>query len=138
AEATSVGICLDCHSPHAGNGKLLVRPSTMETCIQCHERDQFTRQYSHAALEDGCETCHNPHDNDMTKLRGADANELCAGCHDTENIHSHPVTGGKDPRTGESLKCISCHEVHSANHEKLLKFDQKRDLCIQCHATGMH
>jgi predicted CXXCH cytochrome family protein len=137
-DAASVGICLDCHSPHAGNDKLLVRPSVMETCVQCHDRAQFTRQYRHAALDEGCDACHNVHDNDMAKLRGADANQLCAGCHDVENVHSHVVTGVPDPRSGEPLRCISCHEVHSADHEKMLKFDQKRDLCVQCHSAGMH
>ncbi len=137
-EAASVGICLDCHSPHAGNEKLLMRPTVMETCVQCHERAQFTREFKHAALDEGCDACHDVHANDMAKLRGNDANELCAGCHDVENIHSHPVTGKIDPRTGQTLKCISCHEVHSADHENLLYFDKKRDLCVQCHSAGMN
>ncbi|HEX5133206.1 MAG TPA: cytochrome c3 family protein [Candidatus Krumholzibacteria bacterium] len=136
AEAASVGVCLDCHSPHAGHDKLLVRASVKETCLQCHDRGMFTKQFQHAALDEGCEACHDVHDNDMSKLRGPDANELCAGCHEIENIHTHAVSGKIDPRNGEPLVCVSCHEVHSADHESLLPFDQKRDMCVQCHATG--
>jgi predicted CXXCH cytochrome family protein len=138
ADAAAVGVCLDCHSPHAGHDGLLVRTSVTETCVQCHDRGEFTRQYRHAALDEGCDACHDVHDNQVDKLTGADANALCAGCHDVENIHSHPVTGHPDPRNGEPLACISCHEVHSADHENLLSFDQKRDLCVQCHAAGMN
>ncbi|HEU4365969.1 MAG TPA: cytochrome c3 family protein, partial [Candidatus Krumholzibacteria bacterium] len=135
-EAGNVGVCLDCHSPHAGHDGLLVRTSVQETCVQCHDRGMLTREFRHAALDEGCEACHDVHENNMDKLRGAGANELCAGCHEIENIHTHPVKDVVDPRTGAALNCVSCHEVHSADHEHLLPFDKKRDMCVQCHATG--
>ena len=116
SEAGSVGVCLDCHSPHAGHDKLLVRTSVQETCMQCHDRGMFTKKIRHAALDEGCEACHDVHENKADKLRGANANELCAGCHEIENIHTHPVSGKLDPRNGEPLVCVSCHEVHSADH----------------------
>jgi len=136
--AKGVGACLDCHSPHVAYGKLLVRPTETQTCMQCHDRREFTRKNVHAALEEGCTTCHDVHDKEKLALRGAAVNEACSACHDAAKTHAH-VTGGptKDPRTGQVLSCVSCHEPHSSDVEHMLKFDEKRDLCVQCHAAGM-
>ncbi len=135
--AGSVEACLDCHSPHAGHDKLLVRSSEQETCLQCHDRGMFTKKVVHAALEDGCSTCHNVHDNNIGELRGARVNDLCGTCHDAAKTHAHKTSGVPDPRTGAELSCVSCHNPHSSDFEHLVPFDFKRDLCVQCHATGM-
>jgi predicted CXXCH cytochrome family protein len=136
--AKSVGVCMDCHSPHAAFDGLLVRPTQTETCMQCHDRREFTRKNVHAALEEGCTSCHDVHDRQGLALRGAAVNEKCAGCHDAEKTHAHKTGGpAKDPRSGEVLSCVSCHEAHSSNFEHMTKFDEKRDLCVQCHSPDM-
>ena len=130
--------CLDCHSPHAGHDKLLVRPSETATCVQCHDRREFNRKTVHAALEEGCTTCHDVHDRDMLALRGAAINDKCADCHDAAKTHAHPTSPEKrDPRTRGPLTCTGCHEPHSSDFEKMLTHVQKRDLCVQCHSAGM-
>jgi predicted CXXCH cytochrome family protein len=136
--ARSVGACLDCHSPHAAFGELLVRPTQSQTCLQCHDRRDFTRKTVHAALEEGCTACHDVHDREGLALPGAAVNDKCAECHDAAKTHAH-VTGppAKDPRTGEALSCVSCHEPHSSNFEHMMSFDEKRDLCVQCHSPDM-
>ena len=98
--AAEIGVCLDCHSPHAGHSKLLVRSSETQTCMQCHDRREFTRKTVHAALEEGCTTCHDLHDREKLALRGAAVNDKCSDCHDTTKTHAHPTGGDKiDPRT---------------------------------------
>jgi predicted CXXCH cytochrome family protein len=116
--AASIAVCSDCHSPHAAFDNLLVRPSQSQTCMQCHDRREFTRKTVHAALDEGCTACHDVHDQQGLALRGAAVNETCSGCHDAEKTHAHIVGGpAKDPRTGEVMSCISCHEAHSSNFE---------------------
>jgi len=128
-------VCLDCHSPHAGYTSLMVRPTETQTCMQCHDRREFTRKTVHAALDEGCTTCHDLHDTDALVPRGAGINDKCSDCHDAEKTHAHPTGGAlKDPRTNLQLTCASCHEPHSSDVEHMLTFDQKRDLCLQCHA----
>ena len=138
AAAAEMGVCLDCHSPHAGHDRLLVRSSETQTCLQCHDRREFKRKTVHAALEEGCTTCHDLHDREKLALRGAAVNDKCSDCHDAATTHAHPTSPDKrDPRTRGPLTCVGCHEPHSSDFERMLTHDQKRDLCVQCHATGM-
>jgi predicted CXXCH cytochrome family protein len=70
-------------------------------------------------------------------LSDAPLNELCATCHEDAESHAHPVGSEyKDPRNGRPLTCASCHEPHSSDHEYMLTFDFRRNLCVQCHASG--
>jgi predicted CXXCH cytochrome family protein len=136
--ASQVAVCLDCHSPHAGYGKLLIRSTETQTCVQCHDRRDFTRKNVHAALEEGCTACHDLHDAQKLALRGAAVNERCSDCHDAAKTHAHPIgPDRKDPRTRQPLTCAGCHEPHSSDFERMLTHDQKRDLCVQCHSAGM-
>jgi predicted CXXCH cytochrome family protein len=130
-------VCLDCHSPHAAYDGLLLRDSQAETCYQCHDRGEFSREKVHGALEDGCTTCHDLHESNSDELRGLEGIDLCAQCHDTAETHAHPYGGEyNDPRDGQPLACTSCHVPHSSEHEFMLEFDRNRDLCIQCHVSG--
>jgi predicted CXXCH cytochrome family protein len=56
--------------------------------------------------------------------------KLCFGCHtkadfEGNDIHQPIASGG----------CLSCHEAHSADNEKLLKA-AKPDLCFGCHGES--
>jgi predicted CXXCH cytochrome family protein len=136
-ERNSVGVCLDCHSPHAGHDGLLVRESMSETCLGCHERGGFERANVHAALEEGCNVCHDVHNDNTATLRGVSVDQLCYDCHEDKGEHIHPVGADyKDPRSGKAMTCMSCHEPHSSDFEHITTFDHNRDLCVQCHASG--
>lgn len=136
-ESGSVEACLDCHSPHAGHETMLVRADQKTTCTQCHDSGEFDRENVHGALDEGCSVCHNVHENNIAALRGADMDEKCISCHENAKEHMHPVgVQYRDPRTGEAMTCIACHEPHSSDFEHLTAFDHNRDLCVQCHAAG--
>lgn len=136
-DLASVEVCLDCHSPHAGHENIFRRGSDIETCLQCHDRKEFERENVHAALDEGCAVCHDLHQNNYSDLMNAPVNELCGTCHEDAGSHAHPLGSEyKDPRNGRPLTCASCHEPHSSDHEYILTFDQSRDLCVQCHASG--
>lgn len=133
----SIDVCLDCHSPHAGYTSLLVRDNQRDTCLQCHAREEFTRPVVHAALDEGCASCHDVHMNNTAVLKGTGVDAVCYTCHDDQKDHAHPVGQEyKDPRTGEPMTCVSCHSPHSSDYDHLTWFDHKRDLCVQCHASG--
>ncbi len=137
AQGSKASSCLACHSPHAGYENLLKRKEEISTCMQCHERKEFSRKFKHAALEQGCSVCHDLHKTNISELRSAKVIETCTSCHDDASRHVHPLGPEfKDPRNGEPLTCLSCHKPHSSDHEYLLIFDYRRDLCVQCHAGG--
>jgi predicted CXXCH cytochrome family protein len=113
------------------------RKTDIETCLQCHDRKEFTRKDVHGALDNGCDTCHDLHQNNYSDLGEPILNELCSDCHEEGETHAHPIGAEyKDPRTGRPLTCASCHEPHSSDHEYMLTFDHQRDLCVQCHTAG--
>ena len=140
ADLERIDICLDCHSPHAGHENMFRRKTDIETCLQCHDRKEFTRKNVHGALDNGCDTCHDLHQNNYSDLAEPILNELCGDCHEEADTHAHPIGSDyQDPRTGRPLTCASCHEPHSSDHEYMLTFDHQRDLCVQCHTAGtMH
>lgn len=136
ADAGKIDVCLDCHSPHAGYGSLFARSDEVQTCMQCHDRKEFTRRVVHGALDSGCTTCHDLHSSNFATLKSGNVEVLCYDCHEA-SAHAHPVGSDYiDPRTGGALNCKSCHEPHSSDYDHLTQFDYERDLCVQCHAGG--
>jgi predicted CXXCH cytochrome family protein len=69
----------------------------------------------------------------MLKL---DGNAICSQCHETQGKFSHPV-GEKirDPRTGQMMTCVSCHNPHGTSFRHQLIMSGQKDLCTQCHQT---
>jgi predicted CXXCH cytochrome family protein len=45
--------------------------------------------------------------------------------------------GVKDPRTNETLTCLSCHDPHGTQFASFVPFSKERELCIQCHRGEM-
>lgn len=130
--------CVACHSPHAGAGKPALIRKAEDACFACHDRKMVQGKNKHAALDGGCATCHDPHASDNAGLLMTAQPELCTTCHSDLSRHLH-LTGGKDdPRTGQPLKCSSCHNPHSSDQASLLTHEPSRDLCIQCHDPAGH
>jgi predicted CXXCH cytochrome family protein len=137
SETDEIGVCLDCHSPHAGYERLFLRPTEQATCTQCHDRGPFEMETLHGAMESGCTTCHDLHESNYAFLTGPGVQQLCIDCHEDAAMHAHPVGPQyTDPRDDEPLTCMSCHEGHSSNYQHMLSFDHRRDLCVQCHSSG--
>ena len=81
-----------------------------------------------------CNTCHDVHGSGTAGILREPQSTLCVTCHDVSKTHAHPFQGpAKDPRTGETLQCTSCHKPHSSPEEHLLIAPKKRSLCVQCH-----
>lgn len=101
-------------------------------CRICHKYLD-TKKVVHRPVQVSCLSCHTePHRKEQKHSKGLfeeDA-KLCFGCHTKadfkgNDIHQPIASGG----------CLFCHEVHSADNEKLLKA-AKPDLCFGCHGES--
>lgn len=128
--------CVDCHSPHKGHEKNLVKASVTETCFQCHKNvSAQIKRASHHPIAEGkmtCADCHNPHGNlSGTNLKGETVNDTCFKCHAEKRgpflFEHRPV----------SEDCSICHTPHGSNHGKLLK-QRAPFLCQSCHSISRH
>ena len=136
---STVNACTTCHSPHAGDGKKLLRGRhEAQACRRCHE-DSFKRysakRYKHPDLLN-CGNCHDPHGSNQLAMMKADHNAVCSNCHETQGKFTHPV-GEKvlDPRTGQILTCVSCHNSMGTDYKFHLKKSGSKELCVQCHRS---
>jgi predicted CXXCH cytochrome family protein len=129
--------CTNCHSPHAGDTKSLLKQRQSVICRECHE-DTFKRHESsrfvHKATAGRCSVCHAIHGADQVALLKGDGNKVCLPCHASQGQFSHPV--GKDvpdPRNSQMTTCVSCHDPHGSDFKGHLKLSGQQDLCVQCH-----
>jgi predicted CXXCH cytochrome family protein len=129
--------CLNCHSPHAGDTKTLLKQKQHSVCRQCHD-DTMKRHadspYAHNANAKKCNTCHEVHGSNQLAMVKGDSNKACLACHPNQGQFSHPV--GKnvlDPRNNQMTTCISCHDPHGSEYKGHLKLSGQQELCTQCH-----
>ena len=103
-------------------------------CDTCHG-DLSAKKNRHAAVQMGCPSCHPgidaadiPHKktNKIAKGLASEPPELCYGCHDKG------VFGKKTVHAALQMGCLSCHNPHSSDNEKLLTAPMP-DLCFTCH-----
>jgi DmsE family decaheme c-type cytochrome len=119
-----------------------------DVCATCHE--EVTKKFAgnphtkleaqHGAAGINCEGCHGPGGahveggGDVTKIFNPakattkEVDEKCLTCH----AGTHP-NFASSPHAKADVGCISCHDIHAAKEEKLLKAKQPA-LCYQCHA----
>ncbi len=130
--------CTTCHSPHAGDTGSLLKGKQKQICRSCHE-DTFNRYqdrlYIHQEVSD-CKECHDVHGSNYLAMLKEGGNNSCIRCHETQGKFTHPV-GEKvlDPRTGQIVTCVSCHQPMGTDFRDNLKLSGEKDLCIQCHRT---
>jgi len=128
--------CTSCHSVHSPkslSGQLKTK-TDVETCVTCHksERAKMNRTSHHPVREGkmGCVSCHNPHEGSRPKMIKAETvNDLCFTCH-TEKRGPHLFE-----HAPVREDCVSCHDVHGSNHQRLL-VQKLPTLCWNCHYEG--
>lgn len=130
-------VCVNCHSPHAGDEQRLLRARQKQVCAACHREsiDKYKNSaFKHGKNIDNCVDCHHQHGgNDMALLKG-NGLEVCALCHENQGKFTHPVGPEvPDPRTGRMITCITCHNPMGTDYPYNLILDGKQQLCVQCH-----
>lgn len=143
------GMCLMCHFPHKSDNEKLLQSAVPDLCFNCHDKAEFTKKNIHPPVEAGmCLTCHDPHASKSASLTVKAVTALCTSCHTATEIKNgihivrgmssdgHPVSGKSDPkRAGQRFSCVSCHQPHSSDYKKLLRYknDAPFEVCISCH-----
>jgi predicted CXXCH cytochrome family protein len=109
-------------------------------CLECHG-DKAKGKSVHTAISTGCTSCHEIRVNrDVTrvKLITTTAYGLCLTCHKDKNAAELKGTVHK-PTVRD---CLKCHDPHQSDNKfELLKptsGDQKENLCLACHTTGLN
>lgn len=130
--------CMNCHNAHASAGESLLSSRQQTLCLGCHFKEGEYADKARASVltHDGmdCTNCHTPHGSDNARYLVNTTVELCNGCHEGAHQGSHPVGPDViDPRSKESVTCMSCHKLHGADFEPYLPLNPDMDLCIQCH-----
>jgi predicted CXXCH cytochrome family protein len=128
--------CIACHSPHAADDKRLLKGKERYICSTCHS-DTFKRydtaHYKHMTT-DSCTDCHVPHGSNYPNMTKGPINSVCAPCHEKHTEFTHPIGETVfDPRTLQTMTCVTCHSVKGSEHYKHLRLDGHKDLCVQCH-----
>jgi predicted CXXCH cytochrome family protein len=118
----------------------LDRNTDSAKCLECHA-DKAKGKAVHTAISAGCTSCHEIRVNrDVTrvKLITATVYSLCLTCHADKNAAQLKGTVHK-PAVRD---CLKCHDPHSSENKfQLLKAtsgDQKQNLCLTCHNTGLN
>jgi predicted CXXCH cytochrome family protein len=126
---------------HAGEHPVPLDPKTdTAKCLECHE-NKAKGKHVHTAVAMGCTSCHEirvSKDVTRVKLITATPAALCFTCHADKNPADIKGTVHK-PAVRD---CLKCHDPHaSENENQLLKpasGGQKENLCLSCHAIGVH
>lgn len=130
--------CTNCHSPHsktATSTKMLVKREP-QLCFSCHAemKAQFSMPFHHKVPEGAmkCSDCHNPHGGfELKQVRLATGGDLpCMKCHADKQ---GPFVFEHAPSKVEG--CVICHTPHGSNNPKLLKRNEVRQLCLECHTN---
>ncbi len=130
--------CLNCHSPHAGDDKALLKGQERFICSGCHipTLQRYEHKISKHPQVRKCSLCHVSHGGDNLAMTRGDGNEVCIQCHEDQGKFTHPV-GPKvlDFHTGQEVTCVSCHNPMGTDYKYHLREEGKKALCILCHRT---
>jgi DmsE family decaheme c-type cytochrome len=127
--------CVNCHTNHTHQDKVLKKASQPDVCFKCHKEQRAEgRKLSHHPVAEGktsCSDCHNPHGSAGPKLLKKNTlNETCFTCHAEKRgpfLWEHQAA---------SEDCSNCHTPHGSNISPLLK-SRAPFLCTECH-DGPH
>ena len=132
--------CVDCHNPHGSDQDYLKKGKESRMCLTCHEDtknylNDKKHEHKHPLTKEGkCTKCHRPHGSDFRYFFPAEEFKVCTSCHKRHSTFTHPLgENAIDPRSKRDITCITCHNLMGSPSEYALRFDMKKQLCVQCH-----
>jgi predicted CXXCH cytochrome family protein len=155
--------CVDCHSPHQGSVRHLLRDEDMLLdCSRCHAEDlaeaqakPFRHRFFNPVSE--CGSCHYAHQGSEGGYLRENLGETCLTCHEMSirvegrNLESVGQVIQKATNVHQPLKdfaCHACHTPHGSLQPSLLRDDypagnyasyqrENYQLCWNCHDAGL-
>ncbi len=141
------GNCLACHDPHQSENHMLLRKPETSLCFNCHDASMARGRSVHQPVDGGdCGACHEVHGSKQNKLLSkaypsemyqsfaVEKYALCFDCHEsslaTEAITASDTNFRNGDQnlhfvhlmvTGRGRSCRTCHEVHAAHQEHLVR-----------------
>lgn len=133
--------CSDCHSIYDPKAEHLLRKSSNDLCLECHqEKETKFSSISHHPVGEGvirCVDCHRALREPGKAFSFISPNEECYRCHpESEGPFPFEHEGVND-YTIEKEGCIVCHDPHGSPNPRLLK-QPMGQLCLQCHFVPKH
>jgi predicted CXXCH cytochrome family protein len=116
------GMCLSCHTSHSSDEMALLLKKPVEACLECHP-DVPKKPHAIAGFSSKWHPVGVPKPESVTKK-------------DQKGNQQKQEKELKDPaRPDKPFYCGSCHNPHSTNTPKLLKFNARStmELCTACH-----
>lgn len=118
--------CTDCHTPHGGFGKKMVRAdSTPDLCFKCHAEKRGPFAFEHPPVVENCATCHEVHGSNHDNLLVSKVPQICQSCHNTGSGHTsraynlqHSFGGAATANKNKFFAqgCLNCHgNIHGSN-----------------------
>lgn len=128
------GQCDTCHAPAQDGKVVLVKASSKELCITCHDDKAKlieSAKVQHPGAAGDCVDCHNPHASRQPGLPKTNKVEICLACHtdQAEQLQTKRILHQPAFQTG----CSTCHEPHGGENAHLLRVKEINPLCLECH-----
>ncbi|MEW6426617.1 MAG: cytochrome c3 family protein [Thermodesulfobacteriota bacterium] len=137
------GGCHYCHNPHGSARPKFIQTNVTRLCVDCHDLGEILeRPFVHTILrKKGCTACHDAHASGFEYQLRMDVVPLCFSCHrqiekvgDNHPLNRHPAHGKPYPNDKSKLiTCVSCHNPHGSDADKLLPETEMMLLCVRCH-----
>ncbi len=128
--------CTSCHKVHSDDMVARTAAKINTQCASCHTNEwaQFQRPDHHKLPEGAmsCVDCHNPHGSIRPAMaQSFGSNEPgCLNCHGDKR---GPFTFEHAPMRFDG--CVACHEPHGSANPRMLKRQEVRLVCLECHAN---
>jgi predicted CXXCH cytochrome family protein len=104
--------CLECHDPHAGDNRFMMKKGT---CIKCHDKVD-AEEFSHGPVAgDFCSSCHDSHNSKNEHLLVLDEKDLCLNCHEPLTVFKNELH-----KNEENTNCTNCHDSHGGPKKFML------------------
>ena len=124
-------LCTECHDPHGGQDRFMMRAAGAATCLECHDDVTEGMPMVHGPVAAGaCSACHRSHSSNNPKLLTLPHRDLCLECHVTLKNRLDAVRTVHGP---VAVECIACHSPHATERKMMLKAPTA-ELCVDCHS----
>ena len=144
--------CESCHTnseKHVKTGKRedITSPDKMSSkeinssCLQCHSQDKHTFAWQggkHDTKDVNCLSCHSQHHpkSEEKMLTRTTVEETCLSCHTSVRKAMFQRSSHLMRTEQHNMKvgCISCHNPHGGDGDKMMVAETVNNTCYGCHA----